>query len=96
MATHGRKVPADPNFRLRLELAMRRQRPPLRVTDLATRLGVTKGTVSHWLAGRFVPQPDMRPRLAQALGVSRAWLMGDAITDEAQRERERRWASAAG
>lgn len=90
MATHSRKVPADPNFKLRLELAMRRHKPPLRVTDLATRLGVTKGTVSHWLNGRFLPQPDMRPRLAGVLGVSQAWLMGDHIADEQQRERERR------
>lgn len=37
--------------------------------ELASRLGVTKATVSYWINGRFFPTADALEKIASALGV---------------------------
>lgn len=46
---------------------------------IAVECGVTKGVVSHWLAGRNKPAPQHAPRLAEALGVGVLDLAGKTI-----------------
>lgn len=89
MGTHSRKHPSDPNLRLRIELAMLKK--GLSATALATAIGRSKGTVSHWLSGRFEPPRPMITRLAHVLGVTEGWLMGENVVTEEQRARERRY-----
>jgi transcriptional regulator with XRE-family HTH domain len=48
----------------------RRRAKGLTQERLAKRIGVTKGTVSSWESGRFIPTPRLVPHLARALGVA--------------------------
>jgi transcriptional regulator with XRE-family HTH domain len=88
MATHRRKVPADPNLALRIETFRRKRH--LSVTKLAAAVGVKPSAVSHWIVGRYEPRRENIARLAEALGVSVERLMGADLTPE-QRETERRY-----
>ncbi|MEU9230321.1 helix-turn-helix transcriptional regulator [Streptomyces massasporeus] len=56
--------------RRRQRLAQRRQAMGLTQEGLAEHLGVDRSTVVRWEAGTASPQPWMRPRLAETLGVS--------------------------
>jgi DNA-binding XRE family transcriptional regulator/tetratricopeptide (TPR) repeat protein len=55
--------------------------------SLAERLGVDRTTVARWEAGEYAPQPWLRPRIAEAFGVSLrecSQLLGDvAMTGDA-------------
>ena len=62
----------------------------LSVTELATRVGRKRATVSHWEAGRFAPPAPILPKLAKALGISVERLVGEGLTEE-QKETERRY-----
>src|SRR5262249_20476595 len=44
--------------------------------SLAERLGVDRTTVARWEAGEYSPQPWLRPRIAQALGLPLSVLSG--------------------
>jgi transcriptional regulator with XRE-family HTH domain len=44
--------------------------------ELATRIGTTGMTVSHWEAGRRTPHPRWLVKLADALDCSTDWLLG--------------------
>ena len=43
---------------------------------LAKKLGVVRGTISNWVQGTRLPDRELLPRLATALGVSTDWLLG--------------------
>ena len=61
-------------FKLRFELLKARE--GLTQEKLAESLGVTQGTVGHWLNARRAPDTlAMYEQLAKALGVSPAWLL---------------------
>jgi transcriptional regulator with XRE-family HTH domain len=61
-------------FKLRFELL--KSREGLTQEKLAESLGVTQGTVGHWLNARRAPDTlAMYEQLAKALGVSPAWLL---------------------
>jgi len=45
---------------------------------LARRLGITAGAVALWETGRSRPTGDKLPGLAKLLGVTSAWLLGEA------------------
>lgn len=49
--------------------------------ELAYRLGVDRSTVGRWEAGETEPQPWLRPKLGNALGVTRAALSTMLIVD---------------
>jgi transcriptional regulator with XRE-family HTH domain len=48
----------------------------LRAVDLVEKTGIPKVTVSYYMSGTTVPRADKLYKLAQALNVSEAWLMG--------------------
>lgn len=45
-------------------------------SDLANRSGINKGTLSHYIHGQYTPSSDNAYRIANALNVSPAWIMG--------------------
>lgn len=51
----------------------------LRAADLCEMAGVPKSAVSYYLAGKSEPKADRLYKIAQALQVSEAWLMGYAV-----------------
>ena len=51
----------------------------LRSVDLVEMTGIPKVTISYYLSGKTVPRADKLYRLAQALNVSEAWLLGYGV-----------------
>lgn len=48
----------------------------LRAVDLVEKTGIPKTTISYYTSGTTVPRADKLYKLAQALNVSEAWLLG--------------------
>lgn len=48
----------------------------LKQTDLVSRTGISKGALSSYISGRYVPKQNNIYLIAKALNVSKAWLMG--------------------
>lgn len=44
--------------------------------DLARKSGINKGSISKYLSGKVIPKQSAIGRLADALGVSPAWILG--------------------
>ena len=44
--------------------------------DIIEKTGINKGALSSYISGRYVPKQDNIYRLAKALDVNPAWLMG--------------------
>lgn len=88
MPDHTRTRPSNPNIALRLQIFMRRKK--MTVTELAERLGVSKGAVSHWVNARFEPSRPMLETVAALLGVSVDMLLGANLSEEQQKQ-EKRW-----
>jgi transcriptional regulator with XRE-family HTH domain len=80
VATHSRKVPADRNMGLRIEVAMMKR--GVTSTQLAAMIGRTKGAVSHWTASRYEPPRSMIEAMAKVLRVTPEWLMGVNLSEE--------------
>lgn len=51
----------------------------LKNTQLAQRSGVSKGTISNYLSGRYEAKQNNVYKLALALNVDEAWLMGKDV-----------------
>lgn len=51
----------------------------LRAVDLVELTGIPKVTISYYLSGKTVPRSDKLYKLAQALNVSEAWLLGYGV-----------------
>lgn len=49
----------------------------LRNSQVEKTLGLSVGCVSHWLAGRSLPNWDLIDPLCDLLGISRSWLFGE-------------------
>ena len=62
-------------FSTRLKEAMTAR--GLRSTELADATGLSRARISQYTNGKYVPGADGICRLARALGVSEAWLLGD-------------------
>lgn len=60
-------------FAVRLKSLMERRK--IRPRDLVTELGVRSGNVSGWRAGDYFPKTELRPKLANLLGVSESFLI---------------------
>lgn len=58
----------------RLRIAM--EQAGLRSADLVRATGVDKGSMSHYLKGKYEPKQDIVYKLAAALNVSEMWLWG--------------------
>ena len=48
----------------------------LTASELASRAGIDKGALSHYRKGHYLPKQDNIYRIARALDVPEAWLMG--------------------
>lgn len=48
----------------------------LRAVDLVERTGIPKVTISYYMSGKTVPRSDNLYKLALALNISEAWLLG--------------------
>ena len=51
----------------------------LKQSDLVERTGISKGALSSYLSGRYVPKQNNIYLIAKALNVSEAWLMGNDV-----------------
>lgn len=67
---------------LRIEYALMKRN--MTATALAERVGRTRGAVSHWLNNRNGPPRSILPQVAENLGVSVSWLMGENVPEESR------------
>ena len=58
----------------RIKIALETRR--MTAADLARQSGVDKGAISHYLKGEFTPKSEAVGKMARALDVSPAWLLG--------------------
>lgn len=72
MNKENSKRPAELKDRLREALADRGMKP----IELAEKTDVPKSMVSYYLSGKSVPKADRIYKMAHALGVNEAWLLG--------------------
>ena len=70
----------------RLNEAMRLRR--LNISELAELCGLNKSTVSRYLSGTTIPRSPAIGKLAQALHVSPAWVLGYNVPMEAETKTE--------
>lgn len=70
----GVDVHVNQSFSKRLNTALRVRN--MRPADFCRRTGLSSGTASHYLSGRYVPKRDKMLQFAQALNVPELWLMG--------------------
>lgn len=63
----------ETNLGQRIDLSIRQAR--LTNEQVAERLGVTAGNISHWRNGRHRPDVEQTLRLAEVTGVSDYWLL---------------------
>lgn len=66
------KRSAELRDRLRIALEKRN----MRAVDLMDATGVPKSAISFYLAGKSKPKADRLYKIAQALNISEAWLLG--------------------
>lgn len=71
----------------RIRIAMEKEGK--RQTDLARETGIDKGSISHYLKGRYEPKQETIYRLAQALNVSEMWLWGYDVPMERPPEQKK-------
>lgn len=57
----------------------------MKQADLVQLTGISKGALSSYLSGRYTPKQDNVFKLAAALNVSEAWLMGADVPTERSR-----------
>lgn len=70
------------DFSDRLKTAIEKR--AIRQTDLCEKTGIGKSAMSQYLSGAFKPKQQNLYKLAQALDVSEAWLMGYDVSMERQ------------
>lgn len=54
----------------------------LRQADLVEKTGISKGALSSYISGRYVPKQNNTYLIAKALNVNEAWLMGEDVPME--------------
>lgn len=62
------------SFTIRLKRAMEMKQ--MKAVDLANKTGIDRGSLSHYINGSYKPSSVNTDKLAEALGVDVAWLMG--------------------
>ena len=51
----------------------------LKQTDLVEMTGISKGALSSYISGRYIPKQNNIYLISKALNVSEAWLMGNDV-----------------
>ena len=51
----------------------------LKQADLVKMTGISKGALSSYISGRYIPKQNNIYRIAKALNVNEAWLMGNDV-----------------
>ena len=74
----------DTDFMFRLREAL--QNKGITRTELSQLSGVSKGDITHYLKGDYVPKQDKCYLLAKALNVDPGWLMTGYMPNEPTRE----------
>ncbi len=69
------------NFQTRLIAAMKESGK--RATDLSRETGLSKARISQYVNGRYIPKSDAILLIAESLGVSPLWLMGEDVSMDA-------------
>ena len=67
-------------FAVRLKEALTAKN--IKPSDLAKKTGIGKSSISDWLAGRYEAKQDKVYRIADALDINEAWLMGQEVPME--------------
>ncbi len=62
----------------RLRLAMENKK--MRAQELSDKSGVSKGSISQYVHGTYVPSPTSSEKLGQVLNVNPQWLMGNDVS----------------
>ncbi len=62
------------SFAIRLRRAMDLRR--MKATELSSKTGIDRGSISHYLKGSYKPATEKLDKIADALSVDVAWLMG--------------------
>lgn len=60
----------------------------IKQSELAEKTGITKGAISQYLKGEYIPKQVNTYKIAKALGINPAWLMGKNVTMELGGETE--------
>lgn len=61
----------------------------LRQVDLVERTGIPKGSINQYVSGFVEPKSERIYKIAKALGVSEAWLMGfDVPMEKGEKEKQ--------
>jgi transcriptional regulator with XRE-family HTH domain len=63
----------------RVRMAREQYPGRMRIIDLARALGIDHGRLSNWERGKHDPPYDMVLKIAEALGVSVDWLLGEKV-----------------
>ena len=58
----------------------------IKQVDLMEKTGISKGALSSYLSGRYIPKQENVYKLAKALSVNPAWLMGLDVPMEISNE----------
>ena len=56
----------------------------IKQVELTEKTGISKGALSSYLSGRYIPKQENVYKLAKALSVNPAWLMGRDVPMEVQ------------
>ncbi|MEO2523004.1 helix-turn-helix transcriptional regulator, partial [Enterococcus faecalis] len=67
-------------FAIRLKEALTAKN--IKPSELAKKTGIGKSSISDWLAGRYEAKQDKVYRIADALDINEAWLMGQEVPME--------------
>lgn len=54
----------------------------MKQTDLVEKTGISKGALSSYIAGRYIPKQTNTYKIAKALEVDVSWLMGNDVPME--------------
>lgn len=68
------------NMSKRIKLAMSIRN--MKQSDLIDKTGISKGAISSYISGRYLPKQDNTYLIAKALNVSVEWLMGKDVPME--------------
>ena len=81
MSTSFQQVaPTSERLKLAMDLRGKKQ------VDLVRETGIDKGSISHYLSGRYEPKQEAVNKLAIALNVSEMWLWGYDVPMERQQK----------